>query len=135
MRTSKFAPLALVLMLTIAPVAMPNNSPLTESAKALISHAPQYPEPAIARGLEGLVMLTVDIAESGQPSNITVSNGNAHPILRAAALKSVKQWEFSPATHNGKAVRSTLEIPIRFELLAEHSYGSSVMNAPPFRGR
>ena len=134
MRKTNLSSLALILLLAVSPVAM-SNSPLTQPAQALVTHAPHYPGPAIDRGLEGVVKLRVEIEASGEPANISVESKGAHPILRDAAIRSVKRWTFSPALSDGEPVSSTLEIPIRFELLAERSYRSSVMHALPYRVR
>ena len=122
---------AFFLMLAM-PMASIAFSPMTAPAQPVVKTAPQYPDKAVELGLEGVVLLLLEIEESGEPASIKVKN-QAHPVLRSAAIKTVRQWQFQPATRDGEAVRSTLKVPIRFELLSERPADTSVVNQVPFK--
>lgn len=70
-----------------------------------------YPEEAIARGLEGEVLVLIIISESGQVTAARVEQGSGHRILDDAALRAVRSLRSLPAD----APREAL-LPVRFRL-------------------
>ena len=70
-----------------------------------------YPEEAIARGLEGEVLVLIIIDESGAVTAARVEQGSGHRILDDAALRAVRSLRSLPAD----APRETL-LPVRFRL-------------------
>ncbi len=70
-----------------------------------------YPEEAIARGLEGEVLVLIIIDESGQVTAARVEQGSGHRILDDAALRAVRSLRSLPAD----APREAL-LPVRFRL-------------------
>mgnify|MGYP001765181874 CR=1 FL=1 len=70
-----------------------------------------YPPEAIARGLEGEVLVLIVIDESGQVSGARVEQGSGHRILDDAALRAVRSLRSLPAD----APREAL-LPVRFRL-------------------
>jgi periplasmic protein TonB len=70
-----------------------------------------YPEEAIARGLEGEVLVLIIIDESGQVTAARVEQGSGHRILDDAALRAVRSLHSLPAD----APREAL-LPVRFRL-------------------
>jgi len=81
-----------------------------------VNRPPAYPWLAWIRGWEGLVILQVSVESNGQPRQVEVARSSGYPILDAAAQRAIQQWEFTPAKRDGRAVRSELELPIRFQL-------------------
>ena len=77
---------------------------------------PRCPAVARRRGMEGRVMLLVEVNSNGRVLKVTVKKSSGHKILDKAALKAVNNWRFLPATRNGKTVIARLEVPIRFSL-------------------
>lgn len=77
----------------------------------------EYPMYFKDKKFKGVVILEVEILKNGKVGQINVtksfSPGPGH--LDEAALKAVKQWEFSPALTNGKPVACWLEIPIELK--------------------
>jgi periplasmic protein TonB len=70
-----------------------------------------YPEEAIARGLEGEVLVLIIIDESGQVTAARVEQGSGQRILDDAALRAVRSLRSLPAD----APREAL-LPVRFRL-------------------
>jgi len=70
-----------------------------------------YPPEAIARGLEGEVLVLIIIDESGHVSGARVEQGSGHRILDDAALRAVRSLRSLPAD----APREAL-LPVRFRL-------------------
>jgi periplasmic protein TonB len=78
---------------------------------------PVYPRFARRRGLEGLVLLSVEVDSDGHPLQVKVKQGSGYSVLDRSALQTVKKWRFIPAKRGGIAVRASVEVPIRFSLL------------------
>jgi protein TonB len=79
---------------------------------------PVYPEKALAARVRGVVVLRAVTSEAeGPPLSVTPIE-KSRPDLTAAAVEAVKQWRFSPAIKNGRAVRSAMIIRIPFEAVA-----------------
>ena len=70
-----------------------------------------YPPEAIARGLEGEVLVLIIIDESGRVTAARVEQGSGHRILDDAALHAVRSLRSLPAD----APREAL-LPVRFRL-------------------
>ena len=73
---------------------------------------PEYPPEARAKGIEGPVVLDVQVQGDGRVSTVNVVSGD--PILSEAAVKAVKQWVYQPFSVDGKAVERQTRITIRF---------------------
>jgi protein TonB len=78
--------------------------------------APVYPRLAREKGWEGLVVLRITVDPSGRPVEVEKESGSGYEILDESAIKTVKTWRFLPARLGGLAVRSTVRVPVRFEL-------------------
>ena len=80
---------------------------------------PPYPADALARGIEGLVLLRVRIGADGSVEEATVHQSSGTPSLDESALSTVRrQWRFEPATRCGVAVSYEAILPIRFTIRA-----------------
>jgi TonB family protein len=73
----------------------------------------EYPETARKQKLEGTVQLNLLISETGQVLDVRVLK-SAHPILDEAAVRTVKQWLYEPATKQNVPVRVWLGTSITF---------------------
>lgn len=70
-----------------------------------------YPPEAIARGLEGEVLVLIIISESGQVTAARIEQSSGHRLLDDAALNAVRSLRSLPAD----APREAL-LPVRFRL-------------------
>lgn len=77
---------------------------------------PFYPLAARQRGMQGLVILHVEVDMRGKVSHIELKKSSGYRLLDNAAVSSVKRWQFIPARKDNKAIVSLVEVPIRFEL-------------------
>jgi periplasmic protein TonB len=75
---------------------------------------PPYPVIAKQARIEGSVQVQIDISEEGAVTNVTLLSG--HPLLRDAALRAAKQWQFIPTELNGHRVRAIGMITFNFTL-------------------
>jgi protein TonB len=77
---------------------------------------PLYPEVARRRGYEGTVRLKVEVLASGRVGRIWVKESSGYEILDRSALKTIEDWRFIPARFGGIPVKSTVIVPVTFEL-------------------
>jgi len=77
---------------------------------------PEYPSRARRRGWSGTVFLKVLVNAEGRVAELAVNRSSGHAVLDRAALKAVADWQFVPATENGKAVSMWVEVPVTFRL-------------------
>ena len=101
----------------VARPSIPDRSP-DYRATYLNNPVPQYPNAARRRGLQGRVLLHVEVLASGYCGHIDIQRSSGHGLLDEAAVEAVKQWRFVPAQHMGMAVTRWMMVPIRFQLVA-----------------
>lgn len=59
---------------------------------------PKYPKDALEAGIEGHVMMTIDVLEDGAVENIKVTGGEKVGTFESAATRSVAKWKYKPFT-------------------------------------
>ena len=99
--------------------AMPAVVKITEpdyKASYLNNTPPGYPLAARRMGMQGRVLLHVEVLAAGVSGKIEVSQSSGHAMLDMAAMNAVKGWHFIPATQAGQAVDKWFIIPIQFSL-------------------
>lgn len=108
----------------------PTNAPVTESAAGqyegpklnadyLHNPRPDYPAQAKRMGWEGRVVLRVEVLANGNAGAVSVAKSSGHELLDEAALEAVRRWQFVPAKRDGTAVKSSVNVPITFNLKNE----------------
>lgn len=86
---------------------------------ALLAHdTPRYPTAALRSGTEGTVMLRIAVDANGVPTDIGYARRSGDRDLDRAALQAAQDWRFRPARRDGRAVASTVNVPVRFTLPA-----------------
>lgn len=71
--------------------------------------SPDYPDGARRRGIEGLVLVRIDVDAAGTAVACTVMTSSGNVLLDDAALRAARRWRF----RSGPGV---VEQPFRFEL-------------------
>jgi protein TonB len=84
--------------------------------RALKTIDPEYPLVPRNSGLEGAVVINLNLDERGRILRAWVASASAPEVLIAAAIDAVYQFEFAPGLSRGVPVRSTVAIPFRFTL-------------------
>ncbi|MCY3765505.1 MAG: M56 family metallopeptidase [Gemmatimonadetes bacterium] len=74
--------------------------------------APDYPEDALNRKIDGVVQLKFIVNVDGSVSDVTVLKGPE--IFHKAATDAALQWRFRPAKHRGKVVPAWCTTPMSF---------------------
>lgn len=77
---------------------------------------PAYPATSRRLGEEGLVVLRVELDESGSVSAARVAGSSGHARLDEAALAAVRTWRCRPALRDGREVRAVALQPFKFVL-------------------
>ena len=84
-------------------------------APALVRHvAPVYPGLAMQAQLQGVVILEAVVARDGRVEDVKVLR--SIPLLDAAAVDAVRQWQYSPLLLNGKPERFIVTVTVTFNL-------------------
>lgn len=95
--------------------AIPDTEP-DYKASYLNNPSPTYPMVARRMGLQGRVVLNVEVLASGMCGEINIQKSSGYTMLDNAALQTVKSWRFVPARQGGHAVDKWFMIPIQFSL-------------------
>jgi protein TonB len=86
-----------------------------EPPQILVRKTPKYPSVARAANVEGVVVLTATITESGDIGDIQVVSG--HEMLIEAAVDCVRKWRYRPGKLNGIPISVPLKVEVRFQLV------------------
>ena len=77
---------------------------------------PEYPPQAFRNHEEGTVLVRVDVDANGTATNSAVVNRSGSRELDRAALDAIRKWHFKPGLKDGKAIASTVDVPVEFKL-------------------
>jgi protein TonB len=100
------------------PASVPvEQKPLVRAeADYLNNPKPSYPRLSKRMGEQGEVRLRVLVAVDGRVASVQLSRSSGFERLDEAALDSVKQWRFKPATQGGEPLETWVEVPVKFVL-------------------
>jgi TonB family protein len=76
--------------------------------------SPVYPPEAVAARVQGVVILECTISARGKV--VSVRTLRSVPMLDAAAIEAVRQWEYTPTLLNGVAVPVIMTVTVNFKL-------------------
>lgn len=95
--------------------AAPPATPPTPRPRILSLPTPVYPADARTRGVEGTVVVQIEVAADGSLTSATVRSGD--PALTAAALDAVRGGRFEAARdEHGDPVAASAPVLVRFRL-------------------
>ncbi|HUX89992.1 MAG TPA: energy transducer TonB [Gallionellaceae bacterium] len=100
---------------SVATAAVADSEPEYKAAY-LNNPPPQYPMVARRNGLQGRVLLSVEVLADGACGQISIQKSSGYAMLDNAALQTVKSWRFVPARQAGHAVDKWFMIPVQFSL-------------------
>ncbi len=75
---------------------------------------PKYPADAFVRKVEGVVIVEFVIDATGHVVRTRIIQ--SIPMLDAAALETVRTWEFTPALKHGRPVATAAQAPVTFRI-------------------
>lgn len=94
-----------------------SSSAVATAPRLLAKTAPQYPAAARASGIQGRVVLSVRLSETGAITGITVKQSSGYAELDQAAAACLTSWRFAPAQDSsGRPVSCRTLIPVVFSL-------------------
>jgi TonB family protein len=77
---------------------------------------PFYPDSARAAGEAGTVLIDVLVKSTGRPAQYRVAQSSGYGDLDAAAVQTVLNWRYLPATHDGDTVSDWTTVKIVYQL-------------------
>jgi len=84
-------------------------------APALVRRvAPMYPDLAMRAQVHGVVILEAVVDRDGRVEDVKVLR--SIPLLDAAAVEAVRQWQYSPLLLNGKPERFIVTVTVSFNV-------------------
>ncbi len=89
-------------------------SALGEPGELIQRVEPVYPEAARQQGIQGAVVLNVQIGRDGAVQDVQVVSGARQ--LAQASIDAVKQWRFKPHLVNGSAAPMQTKVTLNFRL-------------------
>ena len=84
-------------------------------------HFPRFPNQALKRGLFAMIVVKVDYDASGKVVAVEPQADlgvNASRSLEKATVAAVRQWEIQPERVGGRAVASSLVLPVCYSVVA-----------------
>lgn len=83
----------------------------------LVRINPDYPQRALARGIEGWVLVEFTISPAGTVKDAKVIDADPKGTFEDSALKAIARWKYNPKVEGGVAVeRRGIRTVIRFVL-------------------
>ena len=95
------------------------NAVASTNPKAIAMPPPAYPGPALARHMEGKVLVELLIGSDGSVKNAKIVQATPTHVFDQSALAAASKWKFQPATSRGQAVEARVRVPIEFALTAK----------------
>ncbi len=77
---------------------------------------PKYPPAAYREGVEGTVVLVIDVDPNGNVTNVSVERSSRNRDLDRAAMDAARRWRFNPSVVNGRKASGRVRVPVDFKL-------------------
>ena len=79
-------------------------------------HPQDYPDAAQVNGEQGAVVLSVYVRPNGRVARYQIAQSSGFPDLDTAAVESVLNWRFVPATRDGGPISDWTRVRIVYQL-------------------
>jgi protein TonB len=91
-------------------------APISRDARPMAGNAePKYPAAMLRAGVGGTVVVVAEVDAQGNPVDVRVVERSGERDLDRAAVNAVRQWRFEPAMRNGKAIATSVKVPVDFK--------------------
>lgn len=87
-----------------------------EPAKPIGQIAPEYPDRARERGVEGYVKMRAKVTSSGSVTAVRVVEANPKGIFDQSAVAALRQMTFEPALYQGRPTETLVDLTVNFRL-------------------
>jgi TonB family protein len=96
-------------------IAMESAKPVPASALKIVTYvAPEYPQRALDRNLQGWVDVEFTVGTDGKTRNVVVTDASHEGYFRREATEAVSKWQFEPRVFMGRAIEQTAYTRMRF---------------------
>ncbi|TWH15115.1 energy transducer TonB [Pseudoxanthomonas taiwanensis] len=99
-----------------APPAPPTDIAASVDISSKNMNPPRYPPAAARAGIEGEVILIIDVDANGNVTNVTVEKSSRNRDLDRAAMEAARKWRFNPAVVDGQKAAGRVRVPVNFTL-------------------
>lgn len=88
-----------------------------QQAMPLYRAEPNYPSRMLQRRVEGFVVMSFTINESGRPEDIQVVQAQPSKAFVRSAVQALRNWKYQPQIEGGKAVKQpNQQVKIEFKI-------------------
>jgi protein TonB len=77
---------------------------------------PVYPASVIRDGIEGTVIMSLQVLENGRVGEVRVEKSSGDRRLDESAVREARRWRFVPGTRDGVPVVFWKQVPVTFRL-------------------
>lgn len=96
-------------------IAMESAKPVPASALKIATYvAPEYPQRALERNIQGWVDIEFTVGTDGRTRNVSVTAASHETYFRREATEAVSKWQFEPRVFMGRAIEQTAYTRMRF---------------------
>ncbi len=99
-----------------SPPAPPTSIEASVDISSKAMNPPRYPPAAFRAGIQGEVILIIDVDASGNVTNVTVEKSSRNRDLDRAAMEAARKWRFNAAESGGKKAAGRVRVPVNFAL-------------------
>ncbi len=105
-------------LLTPAGRAAAQGTPETRTEARLVrAQKPTYPQQALVQGIEGQVIVWLQVSAEGDVLDAKVQQSSGYRILDNHTLRFARTLEFVPARRGTTAIPTTVLLPVRYRLV------------------
>src|SRR3546814_5750842 len=98
------------------PPAPPQNISASVDISSKNMNPPSYPPAAVRAGIEGTVILIIDVDANGNVVDVSVERSSRNRDLDRAAIAAARKWRFNPSVVNGQKAAGRVRVPEDFTL-------------------
>ncbi|WP_066098707.1 energy transducer TonB [Xanthomonas massiliensis] len=99
-----------------SPPAPPSDVSASVDISSKNMNPPKYPPSAFRAGIQGEVILIIDVDASGNVTNVSVEKSSRNRDLDRAAMEAARRWKFNAAMVDGKKSAGRVRVPVNFAL-------------------
>ncbi|OWQ50465.1 energy transducer TonB [Stenotrophomonas maltophilia] len=99
-----------------SPPAPPTSIEASVDISSKAMNPPRYPPAAFRAGIQGEVILIIDVDANGNVTNVTVEKSSRNRDLDRAAMEAARKWRFNAAESGGKKAAGRVRVPVNFAL-------------------
>lgn len=78
---------------------------------------PSYPDSLRRQGIEGKVLLHIEVDETGGVVSVSVKESSGYAAFDESAIATVRRWRFEPAKRGRKPVSVRVTLPVVFRIV------------------